>query len=179
MTAWSLAPTDITKPSFFTLDRLYHTFTADFFSCCLWVCGLFYLQFCLKKVKSMLKWVETRWLIWPLKITPFLCLEKLLCCFSNMLWDIIHLLCEALSCISFAAFGWIWADSIAVASSINMSEPVPLAAIHAHAMTLPAPYLTDDVLWIMKLFICPKNLVHNCYQMQSQDLEWTSDLLST
>ncbi|MCJ8747489.1 hypothetical protein PDJAM_G00154070 [Pangasius djambal] len=34
----------------------------------------------------------------------------------------------------------------AVTSSVNTSEPVPLAAIHAHAITLPPPCLTHDVL---------------------------------
>ncbi len=34
----------------------------------------------------------------------------------------------------------------AVTSSINTREPVPLAAIHAHAMTLPPPCFTDEVV---------------------------------
>lgn len=34
----------------------------------------------------------------------------------------------------------------AVTSSINISEEVPLAAIHAHAVTLPPPCLTDDMV---------------------------------
>ncbi len=51
--------------------------------------------------------------------------------------------------INFAAFDWIWADSISlytsefirlllssVTSSLNTSNPVPLEAIHAHAITL-------------------------------------------
>ncbi len=61
--------------------------------------------------------------------------------------------------MSSEAFGWIWADNIArntsefillllsaVTSSINTREPVPLAAIHAHAMTLPPPCFTDEVV---------------------------------
>ena len=57
------------------------------------------------------------------------------------------------------AFGWIWADNIvrntsefillllsAVTSSINTREPVPLAAIHAHAMTLSPPCFTEEVV---------------------------------
>ncbi len=59
--------------------------------------------------------------------------------------------------MSSEAFGWIWANNIArntsefillllsaVTSSINTREPVPLAAIHAHAMTLPPPCFTDE-----------------------------------
>ncbi len=34
----------------------------------------------------------------------------------------------------------------AVTSSINTRKPVPLAAIHAHAMTLPPPCFTDEVV---------------------------------
>ena len=61
--------------------------------------------------------------------------------------------------MSSEAFGWIWADKIprntsefillllsAVTSSVNTREPVPLAAIHAHAMTLPPPCFTDEVV---------------------------------
>ncbi len=61
--------------------------------------------------------------------------------------------------MSSEAFGWIWADNIArntsefillhlsaVTSSINTREPIPLAAIHAHAMTLPPPCFTDEVV---------------------------------
>ncbi len=63
--------------------------------------------------------------------------------------------------MSSEAFGWIWADNIArntsefillllsaVTSSINTREPVPLAAIHAHAMTLPPPCYTDEVVYL-------------------------------
>ena len=61
--------------------------------------------------------------------------------------------------MSSEAFSWIWADNIArntsefillllsaVTSSINTREPVPLTAIHAHAMTLPPPCCTDEVV---------------------------------
>ena len=61
--------------------------------------------------------------------------------------------------VSSEAFDWIWADNIAqntsefillllsaVTSSINTREPVPLAAIHAHAMTLPPPCFADEVV---------------------------------
>ncbi len=69
-------------------------------------------------------------------------------------------ICTVKRCpMSSEAFGWILADIIArntsefillllsaVTSSINTREPVPLAAIHAHAMTLPPPCFTDEVL---------------------------------
>ena len=61
--------------------------------------------------------------------------------------------------MSSEAFGWIWADNIArntsefillllsaVTSSIITREPVPLATIHAHTMTLRPPCLTDEVV---------------------------------
>lgn len=62
---------------------------------------------------------------------------------------------------SFAAFGWIGAESkalhapefnllllSAVTSSISTKGSVPLAAIHARAITLPPPCLTHDVVSI-------------------------------
>lgn len=72
------------------------------------------------------------------------------------IWVIIHLYCEALS----NKHCWIWlslsrqyisihvrihpAAPVFVASSINNSDPVPLEAMHAHAITLPPPCSTDD-----------------------------------
>ncbi len=92
------------------------------------VLGAFSLQFCLQQVKCMLNRIQVRWLTWPLHNSPL--------SFQNFQWVL-------------KAFGWIWADNIArntsefillllsaVTSSINTREPVPLAAIHAHAMTL-------------------------------------------
>lgn len=35
----------------------------------------------------------------------------------------------------------------AATSSINTSDPVPLGAIHGHAITFPAPCLTDNAVW--------------------------------
>ena len=35
---------------------------------------------------------------------------------------------------------------LSAVTSINTREPVPLAAIHAHAMTLPPPRFTDEVV---------------------------------
>lgn len=61
--------------------------------------------------------------------------------------------------IGFVGFSWIWGESTAlctlqfivlllsaVTSSLNIADTVPLAAIHACAITLPPPCLTDDVI---------------------------------
>lgn len=91
------------------------------------------------------------------KNTPFLCFEKLLSSFRSMWWVIIHLQYEALSNIFFS----IWMNLgieyspytseliliilSGVRLSINTSDAVLLAAIHAHAITLPSPCLMHDV----------------------------------
>ncbi len=112
------------------------------------VLGAFSLQFCLQQVKCMLNRIQVRWLTWPLHNSPLLSLQKLFVCFCSMLWVIgPSALWSAVQWVS-EAFGWIWADNIArntsefillllsvVTSSINTREPVPLAAIHAHATT--------------------------------------------
>ncbi len=111
------------------------------------VLGAFSLQFCLQQVKCMLNRIQVRCLTWPLHNSPLLSLQKLFGCFCSMLWVIVHLHCEAPS-NEFWSICWIWADNIArntsefillllsaVTSSINTREPVPLAAIHAHATT--------------------------------------------
>ncbi len=106
----------------------------------------------------MLNRIQVRWLTWPLHNSPLISLQKLFGCFCSMLWVIVHLHCEAPS-NEFWSIWLIWADNIArntsefillllsaVTSSINTREPVPLAAIHAHAMTLPPPCFTDEVV---------------------------------
>uniref|UniRef100_A0A3Q3WRJ5 AIG1-type G domain-containing protein n=1 Tax=Mola mola TaxID=94237 RepID=A0A3Q3WRJ5_MOLML len=89
--------------------------------------------------------------IWPMKNIPFLCLQKVLNCCRRMFKFIIHLHCEAPSC----QFCSIWLNvsreyspiplRIYPATSVS-SEPVPLAAIHARAITLPPLCLTRDVV---------------------------------
>ena len=99
----------------------------------------------------LLNWIQVRWQNISLR-----CLKKLFGCFRSMFQVIVHLHCP----MSSEAFGWIWADNIAwntsefillllsaVTSSINTREPVPLAAIHAHTITLPPPCFTDEVVW--------------------------------
>ena len=119
------------------------------------VLGAFSLQFCLQQVKCMLNRIQVRWLTWPFYNIP-LCLKKPFGCFRSMLRVICTVKRRPMSS---EAFGWIWADNIArntsefillllsaVTSSINTREPVPLAAIHAHAMILPPPCFTDEVV---------------------------------
>lgn len=66
---------DVTKCRFLLWDALpdFHCSRCSFVG--LW------LQFCLHKLKSMLRCVDNRWLTSPLKKIPFLCLDKLLVCF--------------------------------------------------------------------------------------------------
>ncbi len=122
------------------------------------VLGAFSLQFCLQQVKCMLNRIQVRWLTWPLHNSPLLSLQKLFGCFCSMLGS-LSICTVKRRPKSSEAFGWIWADNIArntsefillllsaVTSSINTREPVTLAAIHAHAMTLPPPCFTDEVV---------------------------------
>ncbi len=71
-----MAAVGITKSWVSTFEMLCQAFPAASFSCCLFV-GLSVLSF------KQLNWAETRWLTWPLKNIPFLCLEKLLGCFLS------------------------------------------------------------------------------------------------
>ena len=92
-------------------------------------------------------WIEYRWPAWPLKTITFLCLEKLVGCFHSMFCVINHLCCEALShqfcsvCLIPSRYGseFFLLFLSAVASLMNTSDPVPLAAEHAHVITLPPP----------------------------------------
>ncbi len=131
--------------------------TATVFSSCLFL-GHFPFSFCLQQVKCMLNRIQVRWLTWPLHNSPLLSLQKLFGCFCSMLGS-LSICTVKRRPMSSEAFGWIWADNIArntsefillllsaVTSSINTREPVPLAAIHAHAMTLPPPCFTDEVV---------------------------------
>ncbi len=122
------------------------------------VLGAFSLQFCLQQVKCMLNWIQVRWLTWPLHNSPLLSLQNSLVAFA-VCFGSLSICTVKRRPMSSEAFGWIWADNIArntsefillllsaVTSSINTREPVPLAAIHAHAMTLPPPCFTDEVV---------------------------------
>lgn len=113
------------------------------------VCGSFCILFCLfalKRCSIELSSCDDL----AIKGNQFLCLQKELSCFavcygSLSIWTVKH---------RFVAFGWIWAESIAlhgdfilhimsaVTSSINPSQPVPLALIHAYGIRLLPPCLT-------------------------------------
>ncbi len=122
------------------------------------VLGAFSIQFCLQQVKCMLNRIQVRWLTWPLHNSPLLSLQNSLVAFA-VCFGSLSICTVKRRPMSSEAFGWIWADNIArntsefillllsaVTSSINTREPVPLAAIHAHAMTLPPPCFTDEVV---------------------------------
>ncbi len=107
----------------------------------------------------LLNQVKIRRLTWPLQnITLFFTFKYswvafAVCFGSSSIWTMKQ--CP----ISFSPFGWIWADSISlytselirlllssVSSSLNTSNPVPLEVMYAHAITLPPPCFTDDIV---------------------------------
>lgn len=82
-------------------------------------------------MKNIFFWAEIRWLIWPLKNISFHCLEKLLLCFcchfgSSSIYTVKCCL------ISFAGFGWIWAECISLytRSAVTSSVISLLAQFH-------------------------------------------------
>lgn len=92
----------------------------------------------------------------------FLCLAKILGCFfwSNSSQYPFALLSSNCIKISFAAFHWIWIESVAlctsgfillplsaVKTSIAASDLVPVTGIHTCAITLPPPCLIDDAIY--------------------------------
>ena len=124
------------------------------------VLGAFSLQFCLQQVKCMLNRIQVRsgdWLGHCITFNLFALKSSLVAfavCFGSL-----SICTVKRRPMSSEAFGWIWADNIArntsefillllsaATSSINTREPVPLAAIHAHAMTLPPPCFTDEAV---------------------------------
>lgn len=80
----------------FLLERLCLAFTADTYGCWLFV-GLFVS-------------------IWSLRNVSFICIEKHLGCFCTLLWVLMIYTVKHCS-VSFAACGWIWADSVALHTS--------------------------------------------------------------
>ena len=93
------------------------------------VYGSFGPNCCLQWVKIMLMLVEVRWLTWPLKNITFLCLEKHLHWFCSLIWVIIHLYCEALSC----HFWSIW---------LNLSRQYS----HLHFRVQPATSISSHII---------------------------------
>ncbi len=132
-----------------SLVMLCQASTATVFSSCLFL-GHFPFSFVFSKWNACsIGFRSGDWLGHCITV-HFLSLQKLFGCFCSMLWVIVHLHCEAPS----NEFWSIWLEYeqiilarntsefillllSAVTSSINTREPVPLAAIHAHAMTLP------------------------------------------
>ncbi len=126
---------------------LYQAFTAADFSCCLFV-GLSTFSFVFSKWNACSIRLKSGDWLGHCKIFHFFNLQKLLGCFCCMFWVIVHLYYDALS-NQLCAFDWIWAESIylytsewirlllsSVTSSLNTSNPVPLEAMHDHAITL-------------------------------------------
>ncbi len=110
---------DVTRDlvSFFVM------FTADDFSCCLFM-ALSAFSFVFNKWNAAQSgWV--RRLTWPLQNITLFYLQKLLGCFCSMFWFIVQLY----------YVDWIWADSIFLYTSesifchINTKHPVPLEAM--------------------------------------------------
>ncbi len=122
-------------------------FTAADFSCCLFV-GLSAFLFCLQLVKYVLNRVELRRLTWWLRNIPLFTFKNSwvsfsVCFGSSSICTMKH------RPINFAPFDRIWAESISlytseffqlllssVTSSLNTSNPVPVEAMHAHAIIL-------------------------------------------
>lgn len=90
----------------------------------------------------------------PLFCWPHLSLEILLGCFCSLHYGIIHLHCEAQS----NQFCSIWLNLTREYSPVHPAASISrhtinkqpdtglLAAIHAHAISLPPPHLTVDVV---------------------------------
>lgn len=82
-------------------------------------------------VFSFHKWRQRfRWMIWPLKNTPFLCLEKFLGCFCSKLWVIIHVHCDA----QLDRFCSIWLNLSREYSPVHFTIH-PAASISSHAIS--------------------------------------------
>ena len=122
---------------------------------------IFLLSFLPSVTLKLLRWFKIRWLSRPLKNIPFLCYQKVWSCLCIVFRVTIHLHYETPSS-PFCSIGLnvsiglytselIFRLPSSVTSSINSSEPIPLAVIHAHPMTLPPPWhITHDViLWMM------------------------------
>ncbi len=145
ITAWSLERIDITRRWVSSLVMLCQASTATVFSSCLFL-GHFPFSLSLAS-ECMLNRIQVRWLTWPLHNSPLLSLQNSLVAFA-VCFGSLSICTVKRRPMSSEAFGWIWADNIArntsefillllsvVTSSINTREPVPLAAIHAHATT--------------------------------------------
>lgn len=132
MTAWSLAPMDIPKPCL-TLEMLCLCLLQ-----LLLVCESFFLKHAQLSWDQLYDLTTKEYYLFALGsswIAVTVCLSY------------PSAMCHSVYC---SGFGWIWADSLAlhmsefilllisaVTLSMNIREPNPLAAIHAHTTTLP------------------------------------------
>lgn len=99
------------------------------------------------------------------KIPDSFALRKRLDCFCSLLWIIIHLYYKVLSNYYLSNYYLLSEQSIvlytselivlqsAVTLSINACRLVLMAAIWVHAITLPPPRLTDDVVGFRSLAV--------------------------
>lgn len=94
------------------------------------------------------------------KIPDSFALRKRLDCFCSLLWIIIHLYYKVLSnyyLLSEQSIVLYTSELIvlqsAVTLSINACRLVLMAAIWVHAITLPPPRLTDDVVGFRSLAV--------------------------
>ncbi len=157
ITAWSLERIDITRRWVSSLVMLCQASTATVFSSCLFF-GHFPFSFVFSKWNACsIGFRSGDWLGHCITVHFFPFKNSLVAfavCFGSL-----SICTVKRRPMSSEAFGWIWADNIArntsefillllsaVTSSINTREPVPLAATHAHAMTLPPPCFTDEVV---------------------------------
>ncbi len=155
--AWSLERIDITRRWVSSLVMLCQASTATVFSSCLFL-EHFPFSFVFSKWNACsIGFRSGDWLGHCITVHFFSFKNSLVAfavCFGSL-----SICTVKRHPMSSEAFGWIWADNIArntsefillllsaVTSSINTREPVPLAAIHAHAMTLPPPCFTDEVV---------------------------------
>ncbi len=130
---------DISRDRVSSIGMLYLAFTAAGFSCCLFVALSAFLVLS-SAGEMLLNRVEIRRLTWPLRNTPPFYFQKLLGCFCWMFWLIVHLYYEApsnqLCCICLNLVREYIPIHFRIYPAINTSNPVPLEAMHAHAITL-------------------------------------------
>ncbi len=160
------------------LEMFCQVFNAATLGCCLFV-GLSAFSLVFNNWKACSIGLRSGRMTWPLKNISFHQWPSHGHVFWSMFRVIIHLHCETVS-YQFCTFGWLWVESIAlktsefillllsaVTSLINTCEPVPLGAIHVHAITLPPPCLTLDVVcfgsWAV-LFFHHTSLFPSSYQ---------------
>ncbi len=147
MTALCLELMDITKDWVSSFVMLCQAFAVANFSCCLFV-GLSAFSFVFSRWNACSIWLKSGDWLGHCRIIHFFTFKNSwvasAVCFGS------SLICTMKRRpINFAAFGWMWAESISlytweffqlllssVTSSLNTSNPVPLEAMHAHAITL-------------------------------------------